>query len=302
MVRCSLLCLCLAIPACKAKHSGQQARVTSARPAPKPPPRASVASKAAPEPSVTATASASASSAPAPRIAEETPPVRRHTDVRKSRDTSGQHRMQEAKAGKTTVVKGIFAEAGLSWPPRQLLLRAFKKENRLEVWASDEAKGPLTHVTTYEICYASGELGPKRQEGDSQVPEGFYRIVWFKAKSDYHMAMQVSYPNTSDRVLGHPQHPGGEIMIHGDCVSIGCLAMSDERIEELWVIARSAPRPIDVHIFPTRDMEGLLAQSPGSPHRAFWLNLKEGFDRFDAGHERFGVRVKRDGRYTFFDR
>lgn len=200
------------------------------------------------------------------------------------------------------MVKSLFANAGVKWPPRQLLMRAFKKEDRLEVWASAGSSGPLTHVTTYEICYASGELGPKRKEGDSQVPEGFYKIVWFKPHSDYHMSMQVSYPNTSDRVLGHPKTPGGEIMIHGACVSVGCLAMSDERIEEIWVIARAAPRPIDVHIFPTRDMDGLLAESEDSPHREFWLNIKEGFDRFVKTKERFGVRVKRDGTYEFRDR
>lgn len=253
-----------------------------------------------------ATATASVASPPAPSIAPEpegAPPLRRASAIERDRTTSGQQRMDAADRDKATIVKQLFAAAGVKWPPSQLLLRAFKRENRLELWAADKTTGPLTHVTTYEICYASGVIGPKRQEGDRQVPEGFYGIVWFKAKSDYHMAMQVSYPNTSDRVLGHPQHPGGEIMIHGDCVSVGCLAMSDERIEELWVIGRAVPRTaIDVHIFPTRDMAGLVAKHAGSAHLPFWLNLKEGFDRFEKNHERFNVRVKRDGRYELFAR
>lgn len=233
---------------------------------------------------------------------EGAPALRRFTHQSRDRETTGQQRIDAAKSAKLGVVKSLFQTAGVSWPPRQLLMRAFKKERRLEIWASHETKGPLTHVTTYEICYASGALGPKRQEGDHQVPEGFYKIVWFKPHSDYHMSMQVSYPNTSDRVLGHPKTPGGEIMIHGACVSVGCLAMSDERIEEIWVIARAAPRPIDVHIFPTRDMDGLVAQSAESPHRDFWLNIKEGFDRFENDKKRFAVRVGRDGRYAFVDR
>ena len=228
--------------------------------------------------------------------------MRRSTSISRNSDTTGQQRIDAAKANKLGVVKSLFSNAGVGWPPRQLLMRAFKKEDRLEIWASDKTRGPLTHVTTYEICYASGELGPKRQEGDGQVPEGFYRIVWFKPHSDYHMSMQVSYPNSSDRVLGHKQHPGGQIMIHGSCVSVGCLAMSDERIEEIWVATRAAPRPIDVHIFPTRDMAGLIAERTDSPHLAFWKNLKEGFDRFNKSHERFRVRVERDGTYKFSDR
>ncbi len=246
-------------------------------------------------------AASSVAPAPAPEP-EEKPPVRRALDTQRDRTTSGQQRMDAAVQEKLPVVKQLFSEAGVGWPPLQLLMRGFKKENRLELWAADALRKPLTHVTTYEICYASGKLGPKRQEGDHQVPEGFYDIVWFKAKSDYHLSMQVSYPNTSDRVLGHPRQPGGEIMIHGDCVSVGCLAMSDERIEEIWVIARAAPRPVDVHLFPTRDMQGLLAQNPDSPHHAFWSNLKEGFDRFESTRLRFNVRVKMDGRYQFFDR
>lgn len=265
--------------------------------------------KVSPVASVPGAAAASVVAPPAPSAPsalpepEGAPPLRRASAIERDRTTSGQQRMDAADRDKTGIVKQLFADAGVTWPPSQLLLRAFKQENRLEVWAAPKASGPLTHVTTYEICYASGVIGPKRQEGDRQVPEGFYGIVWFKAKSDYHMAMQVSYPNTSDRVLGHPQHPGGEIMIHGDCVSIGCLAMSDERIEELWVIGRAVPRTaIDVHIFPTRDMAGLVEKHADSPHGPFWLNLKEGFDRFEKNHERFNVRVKRDGRYEIFPR
>ncbi len=229
------------------------------------------------------------------------PPLRRSTHVFRERGTTGRQRIDVAERSKIPIVKALFESAEVKWPPRQLLLRAFKRDRRLEVWAADSDNGPLTHVTTYEVCYASGELGPKRQEGDFQVPEGFYRIVWFKPKSDFHMAMMVSYPNRSDRILGHAMTPGGEIMVHGGCVSVGCLAMSDERIEELWVIARVAPGPIDIHMFPARDMAGLVATTPPSPHREFWLDLKRGLDRFQRERKRFAVRVKRNGRYEITD-
>ncbi len=218
----------------------------------------------------------------------------------RSRDTTGRERIDRARREKRAIVKQLFAAAKVRFPPRQVLLRAFKKENRIEVWAATKAAGALSHVTTYQVCYASGELGPKRREGDLQVPEGFYRLSFFKAKSDYHMAMQVSYPNTSDRILGDPHKPGGEIMVHGDCVSIGCLAMSDERIEELWLITRAAPLPIRIHIFPSRDIEGLIASRKYPQHEAFWRNLKTGFDRFNKDHVVPGVRVNTKGSYSFY--
>jgi murein L,D-transpeptidase YafK len=194
------------------------------------------------------------------------------------------------------VVKELFADAGVTFPPQVLMLRAFKQEDELEVWAAGAKSEPLSLVARYEICAASGRLGPKRREGDRQVPEGFYRIGFFNPKSSYHLSMQVSYPNASDRVLSDPKHPGGEIMIHGACASAGCLAMSDERIEELWVMARSAPLPIEVHIFPARDTSGLEADAE---RRAFWDNLEEGRRLFDRDGRLPGVRVDARGRYLF---
>src|SRR5690606_30694239 len=105
-----------------------------------------------------------------------------------------------------------------------------------------------------------------------------------------------SYPNASDRILSDPKQPGGEIMIHGDCVSVGCLAISDERIEELWVMARSAPLPIEVHVFPARDPSALEA---GEALRAFWDNLEEGRRLFDRDRRLPAVRVDASGRYLF---
>jgi hypothetical protein len=196
-----------------------------------------------------------------PVVAEEVPAVRMPTEWA-SGTINGVKRIEEAKAAKLDVVKGLFKDAGVAYPPSQILLRGFKKEKRVEVWAAADITGPLTHVTTYEVCYASGELGPKRKEGDRQVPEGFYGVNLYNPSSSYHLAFQVSYPNQSDRILGDKRTPGSEIMIHGNCVSIGCLAMSDERIQEIWLAVtavRDRRGKIDVHLFPTRDMAGLIA-------------------------------------------
>ena len=122
----------------------------------------------------------------------------------------------------------LFDDAKVPFPPRQLLLRGFKKEKELEVWAAAKKSGPLTHIATYEICFMSGHEGPKRKQGDLQVPEGFYVVDVFNKGSDFFLSLGLNYPNDYDRRL---KRTGSAIMIHGACVSIGCLAMTDERIQ-----------------------------------------------------------------------
>jgi murein L,D-transpeptidase YafK len=199
-------------------------------------------------------------------------------------------------------VERLFAEAGVRFPPAQLLLRGFKQESELELWAASSTEGPLTHVTTFAFCFASGELGPKRREGDGQVPEGFYAVAYFHPGSSYHLALRLSYPNDADRRLGHPTAPGGDIMIHGKCVSIGCISLGDDRIEELWVAATAARdrgARVQVHLFPARDIEALMAEERFEPHRSFWRNLQEGKARFEATFRLPTVRVDAAGRYVF---
>lgn len=245
--------------------------------------------------------SGSATSAPSAPPLAESPPVRRATGWSAPKATPAQ-RSAGAQERRRQVVEQLFTAATVPFPPRQLLLRGFKREARLEVWASGEQAGPLSHVTTYEICYGSGELGPKRKEGDLQVPEGFYQLDAFNAASRFHLSMQVSYPSRSDRILGDRREPGGEIMIHGHCVSAGCLAMTDERIEELWVMTtalRDRGGRVQVHLLPSRDLRGLIASQQLPQHRAFWENLLEGHERFERTRTSLSVRVDGQGRYRF---
>jgi murein L,D-transpeptidase YafK len=229
---------------------------------------------------------------------EAAPPLRGPGSWEGDDKDSGATRARKAQTNKLAEVKKLFSDAKVAFPPRQLLWRAFKKEKVLEVWAAATDAGPLTHVASYEICRLSGELGPKKKEGDWQVPEGFYAIEAFKEKSDYYLAMRVSYPNARDRKLGHT---GSAIMIHGRCVSIGCLAMTDERIQELWVMATAARglgKTVRVHLYPTRDLEALIAKTKDAGLAAFWTNLKQGLDRFEK-QRTLQVTVDSKGQYRF---
>jgi murein L,D-transpeptidase YafK len=231
--------------------------------------------------------------------------VRPWTDWEYEGPSRSSARVAAAREAKTEVVNRLFQEAGTEFPPQQLLFRVFKEEELLEVWAADDREGELVHVTSYAICAASGRAGPKRRQGDGQVPEGFYTIDAFNEHSSYYLSMRISYPNESDRILGHPRHPGNAIMIHGNCVSIGCLALSDERMQEVWLMAaamREARQRIHVHIFPSRDLDGLIATMPNLELRSFWENLREGFRIFEADRRPPRVRVEKNGRYRFTSR
>ncbi|MEZ4385647.1 MAG: L,D-transpeptidase family protein [Nannocystaceae bacterium] len=211
---------------------------------------------------------------------------------------SGKVRDQLAFASKEAEVKALFDAAGVAFPPRRVLFRVFKAEMELEVWASDAADAPLKPITTYRICAASGGPGPKTRSGDGQVPEGFYEIDFFKPRSDYYLALHVNYPNRRDLAQ---RSTGSAIMIHGRCASIGCLAMSDDRIQELWVIGKSLRSGrVQVHIFPERAIDGLVDATEHAALKAFWASLAEGKRRFDADHRvPKKIGFDDDGNYTF---
>lgn len=134
---------------------------------------------------------------------------------------------------------GDFARAGVAYPPARVTLIGLKDAGTLEVWAA-AAAGQWSFVRSYRVQAASGGAGPKLREGDRQVPEGVYRIDWINPNSAYHLSLHVDYPNAHDRARAAADGRtslGGEIMIHGDAVSIGCLAMGDEAAEDLFVLA-----------------------------------------------------------------
>jgi murein L,D-transpeptidase YafK len=214
-------------------------------------------------------------------------------------------RVKTAFETKESALREHFAARGLSYPPREIFLRVLKREKELELWSKDRRKG-WSLVKTYPFCYASGRLGPKRKQGDLQVPEGFYHIDRFNPSSSYHLSLGVSYPNRSDRILGQRGNLGGDIFIHGDCVSIGCVAITDELIEEVYTLAVRARANgqgrIPVHIFPGRMDEAGMKKLEGRADAKlieFWKNLAIGYRWFEEKKELPRVRVGEDGRYLF---
>lgn len=147
-----------------------------------------------------------------------------------------------------------FEAKGLPWPAKYIYIRSFKYDSQLEVWVKYGVNEKYKLFNTYKVCALAGSLGPKRMQGDYQVPEGFYYINEFNPRSMYHLSLGLNYPNVSDRILSDSLQPGGDIYIHGSCVTTGCIPITDKQIEDLYVLAMHAKNQgqdfIPVHIFP----------------------------------------------------
>lgn len=212
-------------------------------------------------------------------------------------------RAYERKAGAVEAALEAGAVDGLG----EIFFRVFKREQELEVWVREDGAETFSLLKRYPVCAVSGELGPKRRQGDLQIPEGFYSIDMFNPASRYHLSMRVNYPNRVDRIRSTGDSPGGDIFIHGGCATVGCVPVTDDYIEELYLVAAAArdagQRRIPVHIFPTRlDEAGLdwLAASVGGDREQvdFWRNLGDGYRKFEA--TRVVPRIGYEGeRYTF---
>ncbi len=172
-------------------------------------------------------------------------------------------------------LKGIAAEA-------PTYIRVFKEESELEIWKARPG-GRFVHVKTYPICTWSGALGPKTIQGDHMAPEGFYSIgSWgMKPDSTYHLALNIGYPNALDRALGRS---GAFIMVHGDCKSVGCFAMTNEKIEEIYAFVREAleggQERVPVHVFPFRMTAANLKRHTNHAAAATWGPLMEAYNDF----------------------
>jgi murein L,D-transpeptidase YafK len=181
-----------------------------------------------------------------------------------------------------------------------VLFRAYKKESEIEVWKR-AASGRFVYVKTFPICRWSGQLGPKRKTGDRQTPEGFYSVPQrqMNPNSSYYLSFDVGYPNAYDRAQGST---GSAVMVHGVCSSMGCFAMTDGVVGEIYAIAREAfaggQAAFQFQSYPFRMTAANMARHRTDPNIAFWRQLKEGADRFDAIGEEPVVNVVA-GRYTF---
>lgn len=214
-------------------------------------------------------------------------------------------RVKAARKNAQKKVEQTFARAGLAYPPGHVFIRVIKDEDVVELWGADDAKTPMVLVQSFDVCARSGTLGPKRQQGDLQVPEGFYELSRFNPWSAYHLSLGVSYPNRSDRKKGR-RPLGGDILIHGDCVTIGCIPIEDGPIEELYVAMLDArlngQRTIPLHIFPARlddnGLQKLISRVEADDQRVpFWTNLQEGYALFETQKVVPKIRVEKNGDY-----
>ncbi len=181
-----------------------------------------------------------------------------------------------------------------------ILARLFKEESEVEIWKQNR-EGQFALLKTYPICRWSGDLGPKIKEGDRQAPEGFYTITrgQMNPNSNYFLAFNTGYPNAFDRAWGRT---GSELMVHGDCSSRGCYAMTDEQIQEIYALARESffggQKEFQFEAFPFRMTALNMARHRNNPNFAFWKELKEGYDDFEATHQEPKVAVC-EKRYVF---
>jgi murein L,D-transpeptidase YafK len=215
--------------------------------------------------------------------------------------------VQTAYKEKWALIKTKLTKAGVDTSKFEIFIRVFKEDAQLQVWAKSKNSSGFKLVDTYSICRSSGTMGPKRKEGDLQVPEGFYSVSLFQPTSEFYLALEVSYPNNSDRIKSDKTSPGGDIMIHGNCVTIGCMPLTDDKIKEVYLMAVEArnngQQTIPIHIFPTplndKGMKWLNDNFKDDDKIAFWKNLQGGYSYFETKKELPKVGVDSKGDYTF---
>ncbi len=224
----------------------------------------------------------------------------------KSQSLKSYPRVKQAYAEKRDTVLSYLKKAGINGFDINIIIVGYKKERTLEVWAKKSSADTFKHLIDYKFCVLSGDLGPKRREGDRQVPEGFYYIVHYNPVSNFYLSLGLNYPNKSDRILGDKEHPGGNIYIHGSCVSIGCIPITDDKIKELFILALEAhlhgQKYVPVYIFPTKMTdENLKKISAGRDQQTidFWKNIKQGYDIFQKNHTRLKYWIDNRGKYHF---
>ena len=218
-------------------------------------------------------------------------------------------RPAQALRNKLDTLQKQFRAKGLAWPARYIYIRSFKYDSQLEVWVKNKRDDAFRLFKTYRVCALAGSLGPKRMQGDYQVPEGFYYINEFNPNSNYYLSLGLNYPNASDRILSDSMQPGGDIYIHGSCVTVGCIPVTDTYIEELYVLAsfarESGQEFIPVHIFPIRysnkKSEEYLASLTKTDMelKHFAENLEKVYDHFEATHQLPVIMTNGKGDYVY---
>ncbi len=217
-------------------------------------------------------------------------------------------RVRDAYGEKENYIKKLYGDKDIDISLSYIYIRGFKYEKILEVWAKNKQDTAYKHIVDYDFCSFSGKLGPKRRQGDMQIPEGFYYIDRFNPYSSFHLSLGINYPNKSDRILSKHTNLGGDIFIHGSCCTIGCIPITDDKIKELYIMAVEAKNNgqtrIPVHIFPakitTEQINYLKSKySAGNKMIMFWENLKDGYLYFEKYKRPPQVKTDKEGKYVF---
>lgn len=201
------------------------------------------------------------------------------------------------------IIKKALNKKGIDINQAEVFLRAFKQEQKLEVWVKEKAQKQFVFFKSYDFCRFSGELGPKRKEGDYQVPEGLYHINVYNPLSNFHLSLGINYPNDSDRILGDSIQPGSDIYIHGGCMTIGCIPITDKNIKELYTITSIAnkhgQKQIPVHIFPFRMNEKNMKKwgTKYPDHRQLWKVLQVFYNFFQTNRTVPLFKISKEGMY-----
>jgi murein L,D-transpeptidase YafK len=215
-------------------------------------------------------------------------------------------RVREAYASKERIVTKTLAGYSISRDSLRIHLRAFKTEKIIELWAKNSSDSAFVQIREFSICELSGSVGPKRRYRDLQVPEGFYHISELNPYSKYYLSMEINYPNASDSIRGVHGHLGNQIFIHGACISSGCLAITDDKIKELFVYCieayNSGQKEIDLTIFPARlndaNYSRLISYYARSKDKiTLWADLKKSFDLFNKTRLQPTVKFLPDGNH-----
>ena len=217
-------------------------------------------------------------------------------------------RVKTAFSEKEQIIAENLRKNRLTINDVHILIAAYKAEKQLEIYAKKKNDTIYKQIAVYDICASSGNLGPKRRQGDRQVPEGFYKIDRFNPASNFYLSLGVNYPNQSDRKKSNASNLGGDIFIHGSCVTIGCLPMTDDKIKEIYLYAvfagNNGQNAIPVYIFPFRMTDSNFEihkkeYTDNQPLIDFWTNLKTGYDKFMLEKKTLNVTVDKAGNYLF---
>lgn len=212
-------------------------------------------------------------------------------------------RVRAAYAEKKELIDTRLEEMGLTKSNHRVMVKAYKYEQIVRVFVRSKSEGKWKVYRQYPFCWFSGELGPKRKQGDFQIPEGYYKINHFNPYSTFHLSLGVSYPNKADRIKSMASDKGGAIYMHGGCATIGCIPIEDEPIKEVYILSvlaiNNGQSSVPIHIFPfdysRPKFDAAILKYP--EHQEFWSNLFESEQLFIQDSVQRQVSVNSSGNY-----